>query len=348
MLVDDGPEPSWVVVGSGSAGYRHAAALRRRDRSATITVVRRPESHQPRARLDALDVRYVPTVDAALDAAPTVAVVAGPAPRHEAAVAALLGAGADVLVEKPLAATAAAGAAIDAAARQSPRSVCVGYHLRGDELTAAFRSAVQGIGEVEAFDLHVGQHLDLWRPGVDPARSVSARQELGGGVLLELSHELDAASWCFGTIAAVAARTRTDGAPTDGRVETVADVEVTSATGALGTVHLDMVSRSPRRTWRAVGATGTVEADLLAGTIRGTGTAARSSRDVAPGGRDRAEARLIDNLFEVHTGAASAMCTVAEALQVLHVIDAIRASAAGGGTRTTVAAPVGAPGGGAR
>jgi predicted dehydrogenase len=162
---------------------------------------------------------------------------------------------------------------------------------------------------------------------VDPSQSVTARHDLGGGVLLELSHEIDAAIWCFGPITEVTARLRHDGAPTDGRVETVADLAVTTQLGARGTIHLDMVREMPRRVWQASGPTGTIEADLLSGRVRGTGAAAEVDRQVPAGWRDRAEDRLVANLFAVDQGRAEPACSVDDGLAVLRVIDAARTSA---------------------
>ena len=46
----------------------------------------------------------------------------------------------------------------------------------------------------------IGQYLPLWRPGSDYRLGVSANRALGGGVLLELSHELDYLRWIFGDV----------------------------------------------------------------------------------------------------------------------------------------------------
>ena len=96
---------------------------------------------------------------------------------------------------------------------------------------------------------------------------MTARQELGGGVLLELSHELDGLRFVLGDVVSCSARLRRDGAPTDGLVDTVADLDIELASGIQGHVHLDMVSEEPFRTWTVPGTDGTLTADLLQGTI---------------------------------------------------------------------------------
>ncbi len=45
---------------------------------------------------------------------------------------------------------------------------------------------------------YVGQNLQSWKPGSDYRSSYSAKKELGGGALRDLSHELDYISWMFG------------------------------------------------------------------------------------------------------------------------------------------------------
>ena len=77
-----GDEKLAVVVGSGSAGYRHASALRRRDPGLQIVVVRRPTSTQPLERINALDIELVTSVEEAAAMRPSIAVIAGPASTH--------------------------------------------------------------------------------------------------------------------------------------------------------------------------------------------------------------------------------------------------------------------------
>ena len=42
--------------------------------------------------------------------------------------------------------------------------------------------------------------MPSWRPNSDYTKSVSAIKKLGGGVLLELSHDIDYLVWLFGNV----------------------------------------------------------------------------------------------------------------------------------------------------
>lgn len=98
------------------------------------------------------------------------------------------------LVEKPL-------------SGECPKSFCnysfrvrVGYVLRFHPLFIAAAEVLQGqcFYSVHAY---AGQYLPDWRPDADYRESYSSRKEQGGGVLRDLSHELDylqalAGNWC--------------------------------------------------------------------------------------------------------------------------------------------------------
>ena len=55
------------------------------------------------------------------------------------------------------------------------------------------------LGIVHRFEMIVGHDLKKWRPDINYKDSVSAKKSLGGGVLRELSHEIDLATHLFGT-----------------------------------------------------------------------------------------------------------------------------------------------------
>lgn len=323
-----------AVVGSGSAGRRHAIALRRALPDAELVVVQRVGSSQPGAVLVEVEARIVHTLDAALAREPGVAVVANPAPFHRHAADSLLAGGAHVLVEKPLADDVGAAQAIVRAAQAGERELVVGYHLRyGDTVPHLKQLLDRGmIGEPTSFHLAVGQHLDQWRPGTDPRRSVSARRDLGGGVLLELSHELDGIRYLLGAVAEVSAQLEHDGAPTDGQVETVAELDVRTHTGVSGHVHLDMVSPVPSRRWELQGTSGRLLADLLSGRIEHENDAGntRVVATFAVGERDRAEERLIANLIATAAGAAAPLCSGADGVAAVAIVQAAMTSARSG------------------
>lgn len=331
-----------VVVGFGSAGRRHVAMLGSVVPGIRITVVRRAGAVGVDTGATP-SVRFTDDLDDALDEGADIGIVASPAPFHVDAACRLMDVGAATLIEKPVA------AGVEDATRLLDRpgsggAALVGYHLRFADVAPEMARHVAGgtIGAPTAFHFEVGQHLGSWRPDADARCTVSARHELGGGVLTELSHELDAVRFVLGSeVERVdSSELGRDGAPTDGIVETVADLELTCDDGLAGSVHLDMTSRPAMRRWRVEGERGTLTADLLACRIdlsddQGT----RAVASFPPGERDRAEERLIRHLVELARGRTAPRCTVEDGLAALRIVDAARAAASTGSAATVAGSP---------
>ena len=83
-------------------------------------------------------------------------------------------------------------------------SVFVGYNLRFHPVLQYLKKILQG-EEIISFHVRVGQYLPTWRPQIDYRNSCSAKKDEGGGVLRDLSHELDYATWICGDCISVAA-----------------------------------------------------------------------------------------------------------------------------------------------
>lgn len=99
-----------------------------------------------------------------------------------------------ILIEKPL-----FHKPVDVVELQT-KNVAVGYNLRFHALTSCLRSALHGLCRVDEAQFHVGQLLTDWRPGRNYRDTSSARRSTGGGVLRDLSHELDLARHLLGNI----------------------------------------------------------------------------------------------------------------------------------------------------
>ena len=92
--------------------------------------------------------------------------------------------------------------------RPTPQSdfenVFVAYNLRFHPVIQKLHEFLNG-KEIYSIQVYVGQYLPDWRPGTDYTRSYSASKAQGGGVLRDLSHELDYINWIAGGWKRVAA-----------------------------------------------------------------------------------------------------------------------------------------------
>ncbi len=76
-------------------------------------------------------------------------------------------------------------------------NIFVAYNLRFHPIIIKLKEMIK---EQKVYYINVvcGQYLPSWRPGQDYRKSYSADISKGGGVLRDLSHELDYISWLFG------------------------------------------------------------------------------------------------------------------------------------------------------
>ena len=111
-----------------------------------------------------------------------------------------------------------------------------------------------------------GQYLPTWRPEQDYRNSYSADINQGGGVLRDLSHELDYITWLFGDIKKL-----------DAINTKISDLEINSDDifTAIGisdrniiiNVSMDYISKTPMRRLIIHTKTHTIEADMIKNTI---------------------------------------------------------------------------------
>lgn len=251
-----------LVAGLGSIGRRHIRNLKRIEPKSRIIVWRREYKNQDLGDVAPLVDRVVTSLDGALTFHPDAALVTNPASLHVRTGLGLAEQGIHLFIEKPISSTLDGVDALINLCHQRRLVLLVGYSFRFYRPLQVMRETLaEGrIGRVLALRAEVGQYLPEWRPGMDYRQSVSARRDLGGGVVLELSHELDYARWLLGEVATVSAQLgRLSDLEMD--VEDTAEIILRFCSGAMGSIHMDMVQRPAIRTCRVIGTDGTLAWD---------------------------------------------------------------------------------------
>ena len=251
-----------MVVGLGAAGRRHAQTLKACLPEVRVVAVSHTADPVPHVDL------VVPGINDALQEQPQVAVIAGPATTRVEVALRLARAGVHLLLEKPVSVDLDGVHRLETIATGKGLTVAVGYNLRFFRPMLATKALVDEgvVGPLCSARLEVGQYLPDWRPGADYRTSVSARRALGGGALLELSHELDYVRWVMGQPTSVWASLARLGA-LELDVEDTVEMVVTFESGAMASIHQDMLQRPAVRSARFVGDCGSIVTDLLSGTV---------------------------------------------------------------------------------
>ncbi|THH36726.1 Gfo/Idh/MocA family oxidoreductase [Aliishimia ponticola] len=238
-------EPTILVLGSGSIGTRHADNIE--------ALGARADRVSLRAMGQDGVLRHIETADA------QGAVIATATQLRLPLVTACAARGLPVYIEKPLAYRPEELAALyDALAPISDRSMA-GFMMRYHPLLPALQEAVQA-AQVYRFDAEIGHDVTQWRQNWSFAESYAALPE-GGGVLLDLCHELDLAHVLFPDSAVKdvlsLGHSRFPG------VDMATQIEL-AGPSVTGSVSMDYLSPVSLRRMRLRGQSAAIEVDMLA------------------------------------------------------------------------------------
>jgi predicted dehydrogenase len=135
------------------------------------------------------------------------------------------------------------------------------------------------LGEIVAAQFSVGQFLPDWRPDRPWSEIYSARRELGGGVILDLIHEIDLARFLLGEFDDATATAATSPALRV-NVEDNANIWLRRK-GLTANIHLDCLDRAGHREGRIIGTGGTAVYDVRVGRLSIYDAATKRWRDEA-------------------------------------------------------------------
>lgn len=319
-----------LVVGSGSIARRHIANLRQLLPQADVACV--SASGRAIAPGETLATVGLASFDEALAWEPELAVVASPAPLHLDHAVALLETGIAVLIEKPLSDSLARHEAL--AARLAPwrERIEVAYNLRFLSSCRRMQTLLQEqvVGHLHSIHIDLGQYLPDWRPGSDYRRNVSANRSLGGGVLLELSHEFDYLTHLFGRFDRAFCVTGQSGA-LEIDVEDRADILLTRGDGLVAQLHMDFLQRKATRRCKVIGGHGNLLWDLVGNSITlETGSGEKVLFSEPEVDRNAMYLELLRGFIDLAQGRAVPRIAYEDGLAVLTMVDAMRQSATTG------------------
>lgn len=181
-----------LIVGLGSIAKKHIKAIMKIDSHANIYALR---SQKNAVVFDS--VVNIFKLDDVLKF--DFAIISNPTSKHIETIKSLLTLKIPLFIEKPLCNKLGIDAILDAVEQQQIITY-VGCNLRFlSSLNFIKRYIEQKKESLNEVNSYCGSYLPGWRKGVDYKNNYSALPELGGGVNLDLVHEIDYLFWIFGT-----------------------------------------------------------------------------------------------------------------------------------------------------
>jgi predicted dehydrogenase len=318
-----------LIVGLGSIGTRHLRLARALLPNANIRVLR----HQAGDIVPELADGMFSSLNDAIAFAPQIAVIANPATHHLAMAQPLAEAGVHLLVEKPLSNTLDKARDFLDCCRAGKTIALTGYNLRFLPSLQRYRDLISEglIGTILSVRCEIGQYLPSWRPGMDYQQSVSAQRKLGGGALLELSHEIDYVRWIFGEVSWVMARLSKQ---SDLRIDVEDSAHLILGFASDGvhqliaTLNLDFIRHDTTRICTAIGAQGSLRWNGLTGVIEHYISGAKEWQVIFSHQHQRDDSYLSEwqhFLSCVKDGALPSV-TAEDGIKVLQIVDAAHRS----------------------
>ena len=186
-----------LLVGCGSIGKRHLENLNRLAVVEHIFVYSKVKNCLSGLK----DKRKVSLVKSIDDIHPDLAIIANETYKHIDTAVILARKGTHLFIEKPLSHKLSGKLnLLKKIARQKKIKISVGYNLRflGALKFVKTKLSRNAIGKIYFAKIEVGQYLPSWRSKRDYRVSYSASKKRGGGVSLDLSHEIDYMRYFFG------------------------------------------------------------------------------------------------------------------------------------------------------
>lgn len=152
-----------------------------------------------------------------------------------------------IFIEKPLSHNLAG---LD----QLSGKILLGYCLRFDQSLQDFKKKIDQ-KQVKSAKIVCNSWLPDWRSRKDYRQTYSAKTALGGGVLLDLSHEIDYALWFLGPVNKVKAKLQMV-PELEIETEAIADLALEFVSGIKAEIHLSYASHKNERYCEVITASG--------------------------------------------------------------------------------------------
>ncbi|MBN1645403.1 Gfo/Idh/MocA family oxidoreductase [Candidatus Woesearchaeota archaeon] len=232
-----------IIFGLGSIGRRHARLLK--DKYSHDLYAFRSD---PNTKGNELGIKEIFSLDELDSIQPDIAFITNPTSEHIETAIECAKRGMHLFLEKPLSnADIRINELIDIVNKKKLK-LYVAYCLRHNHVIKWLKEYLEKNKQGKPIHItcHASSYLPNWRPGSDHLKQYSSNLKLGGGVILDYSHEIDYLTYLFGSINDIKSHSARAGNVTVD-TEDFADILCTFNNNTYGNIHLDFFSRLNRR-----------------------------------------------------------------------------------------------------
>ncbi|MBT5403520.1 MAG: Gfo/Idh/MocA family oxidoreductase [Crocinitomicaceae bacterium] len=183
-----------LIVGFGSIARKHVNALSELEQDLSVYALRSSTDFEPISGVESItsteqipdDIEFI--------------VVSNPSNKHFETIESLAQLGKNMFIEKPSIHRLDGANALINRVKEYDIKTYVACNLRFLDCLKFLKQQISlnQIGRINEVNIYAGSYLPDWRPNQDFKNTYSALSELGGGVHLDLIHEIDYTYWMFG------------------------------------------------------------------------------------------------------------------------------------------------------
>jgi predicted dehydrogenase len=238
----------FLIVGLGSIGERHLKNLFKIGQRDVIGV----EINKKRKEYikNEYKIKIFNDFDEALKENPEACLICTPPSLHIPLALKAAKKECHLFIEKPLSKDLDEDLAILEHLLGKKKLICmVGYNHRFNKGLMKLKKIVNSrrFGKAIYIRAEVGQFLPSWRPWQDYRQSYTAHTELGGGIMLDASHEVDYILWIRGNKVREVYSIYDKLSDLEINAEDLAEILLKFEDGCIGAVHMNMIERGYNR-----------------------------------------------------------------------------------------------------
>ena len=182
-----------LIVGLGSIAHKHIDALKRLDIKCNIYALRSSQNNSD----EEINIKNIYSLSDINNLDLSFAIISNPTSKHIETISSLLKFNCPLFIEKPLYHKLDLEDFLSYVNKQNILTY-IACNLRFlDSLLFIKKEIKQGKRRINEINVYCGSYLPSWRTS-DYLRSYSADPDLGGGVHIDLIHEIDYLYWMFG------------------------------------------------------------------------------------------------------------------------------------------------------
>ena len=266
MNINKSNNKKYCFIGYGSIAKKHIKIINQISKNNEIYILKKTYKKNDIDKNNVLIIKFEDLIKIKIDAF----FITNPSSIHYSTLQEIYKLNSNIFIEKPIFEKYYDIHKIIDYQNSIKKKLKVGYMFRHDPLFLYLKKIVEGnlIGKIKLIHIYCGSNLLNWRKKQNLTKSISLKKNLGGGVLRELSHEIDYLLWIFGDFELIKSKLVNTRTFKNCNVEDEANIFLSKKNNDLiSLINLNFHEKKTKRFCFIIGEKGEIFADIFSRKI---------------------------------------------------------------------------------